>query len=195
MNNLANKIVEIFENSIIPMTQNSVNEGNKIFGAAILKKKDFSLVIAGTNNEIENPLWHGEVHTLKKYYEIPLESRPVEKDCFFISSHEPCSMCLSAITFAGFDNFYYLYPYEVTLNDFNIPHDLKILKEVFNVEKGKYNKENFYWKCESITNLIQGLPHKESKSLLISLNKIKKNYNELSKLYQLNKKKNNIPLK
>ena len=56
MNNLANKIVEIFENSIIPMTQNSVNEGNKIFGAAILKKKDFSLVIAGTNNEIENPL-------------------------------------------------------------------------------------------------------------------------------------------
>ena len=195
MNNLANKIVEIFENSIIPMTQNSVNEGNKIFGAAILKKKDFSLVIAGTNNEIENPLWHGEVHTLKKYYEIPIELRPVEKDCFFISSHEPCSMCLSAITFAGFDNFYYLYPYEVTLNDFNIPHDLKILKEVFNVEKGKYNKENFYWKCESITKLIQGLPSKESKSLLISLNKIKKNYNELSKLYQLNKKKNNIPLK
>ena len=195
MNNLANKIVEIFENSIIPMTQNSVNEGNKIFGAAILKKKDFSLVIAGTNNEIENPLWHGEVHTLKKYYEIPIELRPVEKDCFFISSHEPCSMCLSAITFAGFDNFYYLYPYEVTLNDFNIPHDLKILKEVFNVEKGKYNKENFYWKCESITNLIQDLPNKESKSLLISLNKIKKNYNELSKLYQLNKKKNNIPLK
>jgi len=195
MNNLANKIVEIFENSIIPMTQNSVNEGNKIFGAAILKKKDFSLVIAGTNNEIENPLWHGEVHTLKKYYEIPIELRPVEKDCFFISSHEPCSMCLSAITFAGFDNFYYLYPYEVTLNDFNIPHDLKILKEVFNVEKGKYNKENFYWKCESITNLIQDLPNKESKSLLISLNKIKKNYNDLSKLYQLNKKKNNIPLK
>ena len=36
--------------------------------------------------------------------------------------------------FAGFDNFYYLYPYDATLNDFNIPHDLKILK-VFNVKE------------------------------------------------------------
>ena len=43
MNNLANKIVEVFENKIIPMTQDGVNLGNKIFGAAILNKKDFSL--------------------------------------------------------------------------------------------------------------------------------------------------------
>ena len=46
-------------------------KGNKIFGAAILRKADLSLVLAETNNEIENPLWHGEVHALKRFYELP----------------------------------------------------------------------------------------------------------------------------
>ena len=101
---LINKILDVFQKKIIPLTFEGVSYGNKIFGAAILKKEDFSLVVAGTNNEIENPLWHGEVHTLKKFYELPKEKRPNEKNCLFITSHEPCSLCLSAITFSGFDN-------------------------------------------------------------------------------------------
>ena len=190
-----NNVLNIFEKNIIPITTKNVNLGNKIFGAAIINKNDFSLVVSGTNNEIKNPLFHGEISTINNFFKIQENKRPSPKNCIFISSHEPCSLCLSAITWCGFNNFYYLFSYNDTKKKYKIPHDLKILKEVFNVEKGKYNKENFYWKCESITKLIQGLPSKESKSLLISLNKIKKNYNELSILYQLNKKKNNIPLK
>ena len=53
------KFLNIFIEEIIPLTAKGVDMGNKIFGAAILKKDDFSLVIAGTNNEIENPIWHG----------------------------------------------------------------------------------------------------------------------------------------
>ena len=41
-----------------------VAKGNKLFGAAILRKDDLSAVVAETNNELENPLWHGEVHAL-----------------------------------------------------------------------------------------------------------------------------------
>ena len=37
------------------------NKGNKVFGAAILKLSDLSLVCVGTNTEVESPLWHGEV--------------------------------------------------------------------------------------------------------------------------------------
>ena len=62
---LLNKILNTFKENIIPLTKKSVESGNKIFGAAILKKEDFSIVMTGANNEIENPLWHGEVHTLK----------------------------------------------------------------------------------------------------------------------------------
>jgi len=93
------KILNIFSKEILPLTEQGVARGSKIFGAAIIKKDDLSLVVADTNNEIENPLWHGEMHTLKKFYELDANTRPNEKDCIFLSSHEPCSMCLSGLLF------------------------------------------------------------------------------------------------
>ena len=146
-------------------------------------------------NEIENPLWHGEVHTLKKFYELPKEKRPSEKNCLFISSHEPCSLCLSAITWCGFNNFYYLFPYNETNEDFKIPHDLKILKEIFNISNGKYNTNNFYWTSYNLNKLINKLPKNEQKEMNVNFNNIKFEYKNLSNKYQLNKKNNKIPLK
>ncbi len=192
---LLNKFLLVFKNEILPLTFEGVNLGNKIFGAAILKKDDYSLVVAGSNNETENPLWHGEIHTLKKFYELDKKIRPNEKNCIFLSSHEPCSLCLSAITFSGFDNFYYLFPYESTSDEFDIPHDLNILKEVFNITNGKYMKENSYWKSYSIKNLIEELNIENKNNLIDSFNQIKKTYIDLSNKYQSSKEKNSIPLK
>ena len=188
------KILNIFSKEVLPLTEQGVAKGSKIFGAAIIKKKDLSLVIAETNNEIENPLWHGEMHTLKKFYELDSSTRPSEKDCMFLSSHEPCSMCLSAITFSGFDNFYYLFPYTATNDEFNIPHDLNILKEVFKINDGEYNKENSYWKSQNINLLIENLPYSKKENILNQLDEIKKKYQTLSNQYQENKDGNSIPL-
>ena len=192
---LLDKFLDIFNNDILPLTSKGVDSGNKIFGAAIIKKNDYSLVVAGSNNETENPLWHGETHTLKKFYEINKETRPDEKNCIFLSSHEPCSLCLSAITFSGFDNFYYLFPYESTSEEFSIPHDLNILKEVFNINDGNYIKNNSYWKSYSINSLINKLEDSKKKKFKDSFNKIKKNYIDLSNKYQTSKENNSIPLK
>ena len=188
------KILDIFSNEVLPLTIKGVAKGSKIFGAAIIKKDDFSLVIAETNNEIENPIWHGEIHVLKKFYELDVKTRPNEKDCMFLSSHEPCSMCLSAITFSGFDNFYYLFPYTATNDVFNIPHDLKILKEVFKINDGEYNKENSYWKSQNINLLVENLPSSKKEKILNKLNEIKNKYKALSNQYQENKDGNAIPL-
>ena len=188
------KILDIFSNEVLPLTVKGVAKGSKIFGAAIIKKNDFSLVIAETNNEIENPIWHGEMHVLKKFYELDVKTRPNEKDCMFLSSHEPCSMCLSAITFSGFDNFYYLFPYTATNDVFNIPHDLKILKEVFKINDGEYNKENSYWKSQNINLLVENLPSSKKEKILNKLDEIKNKYKALSNQYQENKDGNAIPL-
>ena len=61
-----NILISKILNEIIPATKISISKGNKIFGAAILKKSDYSLVCVGTNNEIINPLFHGEISTLIK---------------------------------------------------------------------------------------------------------------------------------
>ena len=134
------------------------------------------------------------MHALKKFYELDVDTRPNEKDCMFLSSHEPCSMCLSAITFSGFDNFYYLFPYTATTNEFNIPHDLNILKEVFKINDGEYNKENSYWKSQNINLLIENLSLSKKEKILNQLNEIRKKYQTLSNQYQENKDGNSIPL-
>ena len=192
---LLDKFLDVFNNNILPLTHKGVNSGNKIFGAAIIRKDNYSLVVAGSNNETENPLWHGETYTLKKFYEINKKKRPEEKNCIFLTSHEPCSLCLSAITFSGFDNFYYLFPYQSTSEEFSIPHDLNILKEVFNINNGSYIKNNSYWKSYSINNLINKLEETKKKKFKDLFNNIKKNYFDLSNKYQTSKENNSIPLK
>ncbi len=192
---LLEKFIDIFKNNILPLTIKGVDRGNKIFGAAIINKDDYSIVTAGSNNETENPIWHGEIYTLKNFYELNKKIRPKEKNCIFLSSHEPCSLCLSAITFSGFDNFYYLFPYESTSDEFNIPHDLNILKEVFNIADGKYIKENSYWKSYNINALVNELNESNKKNLKNSFDEIKKIYIDLSNKYQSSKEKNYIPLK
>ena len=187
-----NLLLDIFIDTLIPETEIAVQKGNKIFGAFIIKKSDLSIIITGTNNEITNPLYHGEISTLFNFFKIK-NLNP--KDYYFISSHEPCSLCLSAITWSGFDNFYYFFEYNDTKSSFHIPHDLNILQEVFNIQGGEYNKVNGYWKSFSIIDQIKKNEDSNRHNLIKKIDKIKQLYADLSTQYQNAKISNNIPLK
>jgi len=191
---LIDRLLDVIENDIVPRTADGVAHGNKLFGAAILNKEDGSLVLAETNNEIENPLWHGEVHAIKRFYEMPRADRPDPKDCLFLATHEPCSLCLSAITWSGYDNFYYLFSHEDSRDSFSIPHDLKIMKEVFKLDPGGYSAENAYWKSYSIRKLVRALPEDERERLETRISRISRKYDVLSAEYQEGKFDNDIPL-
>ena len=187
-----NLLLDIFIDTLIPETEIAVQKGNKIFGAFIIKKSDLSIVITGTNNEITNPLYHGEISTLFNFFKIK-NLNP--KDYYFITSHEPCSLCLSAITWSGFDNFYYFFEHNDTKSSFHIPHDLNILQEVFNIQGGEYNKVNSYWKSFSIIDQIKENEDSNKHNLIKKIDKIKQLYANLSTQYQNAKISNNIPLK
>jgi len=201
---LLNRLLDVIETDIAPLTQQAVTHGNKLFGAAILRKSDLSVVIAETNNEIESPLWHGEMHAIRRFFELPEDQRPAVKDCIFLATHEPCSLCLSGITWSGFDNFYYLFSYQDTRDSFAIPHDIAILKAVYAVpepetgtvspDRPLYNRTNQYWTSHNIAQLIAGLDRDHREALVARVDDISALYADLSAVYQKDKGASGIPL-
>jgi tRNA(Arg) A34 adenosine deaminase TadA len=191
---ICSRCLDVIEHDVVPLTRVGVAVGNKVFGAAIRRKSNLSLVVAGTNAEIENPLYHGEISTLNAFYAMPAADRPATGDCVFVSTHEPCSLCLSAITWAGFDNFYYFFGYEDTRDAFNIPHDLKILQEVFKVEDGDYARKNAFWECQDLIALASEIDDADKPVREAQVARIRTAYDELSKTYQASKTDNDIPL-
>lgn len=142
---LLGRVFDVIENDILPLAQAGYKSGRRPFGAAIIKKSDLSLVTAGVSSDPENPIQPAEVDTINKFFQIPVDHRPDAKDCYFISTHEPNCLGLSAITWAGFDNFYFFFSYADTRDVFNVQIDLKAITEVFKLENGEYARQNSFW--------------------------------------------------
>ncbi|MEO5807793.1 nucleoside deaminase [Devosia sp.] len=201
---LIERFIDVIENDIAPKTRKGVTKGNKLFGAAILRKSDWSVVVAETNNEIENPLWHGEMHAIKRFFELDPADRPDPKDCLFLATHEPCSLCLSGITWTGFDNFYYLFSHEDSRDSFAIPYDIQILKGVYAVpdpetgtvspDRPLYNRSNQYWTSHNIAQMIASLDRGNRELLLSRFDDLTALYADLSAIYQADKGSKGIPL-
>ncbi len=77
---------------------------------------------------------------------------------------------------------------------FAIPHDLKILKEVFGLEPGGYRRSNAFWNSFFIADLVESEDDPLKTELKAQTARIKAAYDELSTTYQSSKSDNDIPL-
>ena len=114
-----------------------------------------------------------------------LSSKPSPRDSIFLSTHEPCCMCISAIVWAGFRQCFYLFPYETT-RDQGIPHDLRIMHELWQVKR--YATRNEFCSTSGIIAQIEELPDGEDKTeLRATVSRITQTYDGLAKKYHSEK--------
>ena len=192
------RVLAVIEHEIVPKTMAGVQAGNKLFGAAVLRKSDLSTVIATTNQETNNPLLHGEVTAINLFYEIPKQERPTPKETIFIATHEPCPLCLSSITWGGWDNFFYLFTYEDSRDAYGIPHDIVMLDEIFRCPGGSYSEKNKFWSSWSIRDLISATSDEQQAAFRKRVDNLIEIYAKMSAIYQEAKaegKGADVPLK
>ena len=182
-NQLFYRLLDVIEHDILPKTRAEVVTGSKVFGAAVLRRADLSLVLAETNHEAYSPLWHGEIYTIKMFYEK--QGHPDAADCIFLSTHQPCCMCASALAWAGFREIYYLFGYEHTEVDFNIPHDRRMIRELFGINEP--TPENYYFKWRSLPEMVKTMLDPDVAEG--RLERIRAAYAELSEIYQNGEKR------
>ena len=103
-------------------------------------------------------------------------------------------MCLAAIAWSGFDNFYFLFSYEDTRDAFAIPHDLAILDEVFGCKDGGYASTNAYWSSFHLVDLMERATGVSTDRWTETLDELRRSYAELSDQYQSRKAQSGIPL-
>eukprot|EP00928_Gymnodinium_smaydae_P024198 TRINITY_DN19659_c0_g1_i1.p1 TRINITY_DN19659_c0_g1~~TRINITY_DN19659_c0_g1_i1.p1 ORF type:complete len:231 (+),score=34.87 TRINITY_DN19659_c0_g1_i1:67-693(+) len=184
---LAARLLDVIEKDIFPKTEVAVGKGNKVFGAAILEDKPgLPVVLAETNHEMLSPLYHGEVYCIKQWSET-LSEKPSPQDSVFLSTHEPCCMCISAICWSGFKKVYYFFPYETT-RDQGIPHDLNIMHKLWGVES--YKKTNELLTSIGLHELVGRLAPEERVPLEERMKVLTERYAELAKKYHSEKETN-----
>lgn len=143
---------------LLPLTKKEVARGNHVFGGLILDKITLEVLVAGSNNRIESPLFHGEIDTLNRFFKLP--QRPPTENLIFLASHDPCPMCAASIAWAGFHELWTLFDYEDVQDDFNMPIDLIMFKELFGCSGIK--KENPFFRKYSLKQAMHTHPQKET---------------------------------
>lgn len=204
---LLRAILHTMESDIIPLTRTGVQSGSKLFGAAILRRSDLRAHTVATNNERVSPLLHGEINCIQEFFtgsgddgDDDATPRPDPEDCVFFATHEPCSLCLSGIAWAGFREFYYLFTYEDSRDLFGIPYDIDILQEVFRVRapgdtdgslagRELYNRRNKFFEGRSLAELVAQVGDEAGRTRWEGeIGRLKAVYGELSATYQEGKR-------
>mmetsp|Transcript_18993 Transcript_18993/g.24459 ORF Transcript_18993/g.24459 Transcript_18993/m.24459 type:complete len:227 (-) Transcript_18993:167-847(-) len=184
------KFLLVIQKDVLPKTRSGVENGNKVFGAAVLNP-DLSVSYADTNEETTCPLFHGEVKVIYEWSKQTAASErgPLAQKSVFLATHEPCCMCISSIVWGGFNKVFYFYPYSSTSAQ-GIPHDVNTMHELWGV--ASYRKVNKYCSTACIMDLIELLPDgtdekKELQGLAAAIND---EYEELSQKYHTEKANN-----
>ncbi|KAK4183176.1 cytidine deaminase-like protein [Podospora australis] len=158
-------VLKVTEEQIVQMIRQSMLAGNLPFGAAVLHQSSLSPFTVSVNKVQKSPLLHGETNCIREFFLNPSDKRPPTDSCLFFATHEPCALCLSAISWTGFSHVCFLFTHEDIRDLLGMDGDIDILEEVFRVAapsdtneslaaRPLYNRDNRYFKARSVAELL-----------------------------------------
>ena len=133
------KILRAIRGALLPLTERMVEEGNHVFGGLVLRAEDCSVVAAGSNDRVENPIYHGEIDTLRRYFALAERARAA----WLHIRSEPRALPdvrLGPSRGRGFREVWMLYGYEAVKDGFDMPVDLMMYREIFGAEGPAHGK-------------------------------------------------------
>lgn len=201
---LVSLLLAAIDRSIVPEIRASVARGSPFFGAAVLARSDLSVLTASGTQQRASPLLHAEVSCVQRFFMTDFPDatcRPdPRRDTVFLSTHEPCSLCLSSLAWAGFSDVYYLFTHQESRDLFGFGRDIDILQHVFSVggnattshgdsSRPLYNRDNKYFRTMSIVGMAEAVKSEaERETLLGEVRRVKSLFPPLDATYDRVKK-------
>ena len=86
----------------IELANLAVSNGAQPYGALIADPATDTILAEGCNSATEHPIWHGEMAAIQNLSSTGVNVYAVAPDLELYTTAEPCSMCMSAISWSGF---------------------------------------------------------------------------------------------
>ena len=98
-----------FMRECISLAQVAAENGGAPYGALIADPDEGMVMATGRNDASLNPIWHGEIAAISNLSSLlgDVSVYSVAPKLELYTTAEPCSMCMSAITWSGFGRVYY----------------------------------------------------------------------------------------
>jgi tRNA(Arg) A34 adenosine deaminase TadA len=102
---MSDKQLEEIMQKVLAKVDETVQEGNNPFAAALIDKKGEIIEIAGNRQNTDNRIFHAEVNLIKKATDQLRQS--TLEGYSVVSASEPCSMCMALLIKAKIDTVYF----------------------------------------------------------------------------------------
>jgi tRNA(Arg) A34 adenosine deaminase TadA len=164
------KILEVVRDEILPLTESEVSRGGGVSGGAILRADTLTSVMVGSDNRTENPLRHGDIDALNRFFKLPV--RPDPSELIFLATHDPCPMCAAALAWAGFKELWVFFGHEDLEDALTGRASAEMYRELFGVESMR--PKNAFFTKYNLKKAAAASPDKEE--LLEITDEIEKRY-------------------
>jgi tRNA(Arg) A34 adenosine deaminase TadA len=132
-------MLEVMRNEVLPLVESVAIMGNALSGGVVMRQDTLTSVIVGADYQIENPVIHGEMDVINRFFKLPVH--PPAEELLIMVTHEPCPMCATAIALAGFKELWVLFPSDdPAVPGTVVPH---LYRDLFGV-KGLRQDNNFF---------------------------------------------------